>query len=78
MHFSSFHKYVRKDSIWANKYTTPKLILKEAVKKIGYFKQFSSLKITDQGFIKIPTLYPEKNNLPIQLPENMVIIGKII
>ena len=23
MHFSSFHKYVRTDSIWANKYTTP-------------------------------------------------------
>ena len=39
MHFSSFHKYVRKDSLWANKYTTPENDLERGWdKNIGYFK----------------------------------------
>ena len=70
MHFSSFHKYVREDSSWANKYTTPEKDLKRGWdNKIGYFKQFSSILITDQGFKKIPSEYPTKNDLPIQPPE---------
>ena len=70
MHFSSFHKYVRADSIWANKYTTPEDDLRRGWNKyIGYFKQFSSILITDDGFKKIPSIYPEKNEMAIQKPE---------
>ena len=70
MHFSSFHKYVREDSLWANRYTTPETDLKRGWdKKIGYFKQFSSILITEDGFKKIPSIYPTKNDLPIQPPE---------
>ena len=70
MHFSSFHKYVREDSLWANRYTTPETDLKRGWdKKIGYFKQFSSILITEDGFKKIPSIYPSKNDLPIQPPE---------
>lgn len=70
MHFSSFHKYVREDSSWANKYTTPETDLKRGWdKKIGYFKQFSSMLITEYGFKKIPSIYPTKNDLPIHPPE---------
>ncbi len=69
MHFSSFHKYVRTDSKWANKYTTPENDLKRGWNnEIGYFKQFSSLQITENGFKKIDMQYPELNNLPIQSP----------
>jgi len=70
MHFSSFHKYVREDSFWANRYTTPETDLKRGWdKKIGYFQQFSSILITEDGFKKIPTIYPTKNDLPIHPPE---------
>ena len=70
MHFSSFHKYVREDSLWANRYTTPETDLKRGWdKKIGYFKQFSSILITEGGFKKIPTIYPTKNDLPVHSPE---------
>lgn len=70
MHFSSFHKYIRTDSIWANKYTTPEKDLKrEWDNKIGYFKQFSSILISDEGFKKIKSIYPEKNDMEIQKPE---------
>tara|TARA_B100000963_G_scaffold260529_1_gene228780 strand:- start:670 stop:2043 length:1374 start_codon:yes stop_codon:yes gene_type:complete len=70
MHFSSFHKYVRKDSLWANKYTTPEDDLERGWdKNIGYFKQFSSLLVSDDGFKKISSNYPEKNNIAIQNPE---------
>lgn len=71
MHFSSFHKYVRSDSLWANKYTTPEKDLKRGWdKNIGYFKQFSSILIENNKFTKIPSIYPEKNDIPIQYPEN--------
>ncbi len=70
MHFSSFHKYVREDSLWANRYTTPETDLKRGWdKKIGYFQQFSSILITEDGFKKIPSIYPTKNDLPIHPPE---------
>ena len=70
MHFSSFHKYVREDSSWANRYTTPERDLKRGWdKKIGYFQQFSSILITEDGFKKIPSIYPSKNDLPICPPE---------
>ncbi len=66
MHFSSFHKYVRKDSFWANKYTTPRSDLKRGWnKKIGYFEEFSSILITKNGFQKIPTTYPKINDIAI-------------
>ena len=69
MHFSSFHQYVRADSKWANKYTTPENDLKRGWdKQIGYFKQFSSLQITENGFKKISMPYPELNIIPIQSP----------
>ena len=70
MHFSSFHKYVREDSLWANRYTTPETDLKRGWdKEIGYFQQFSSILITEDGFKKIPSIYPTKNDLPIHPPE---------
>ncbi len=70
MHFSSFHKYVRSDSLWANKYTTPENDLERGWdKNIGYFKQFSSILISDDGFKKIDSNYPERNNIPNQDPK---------
>ena len=69
MHFSSFHKYVRSDSLWANKYTTPRSDLKRGWdNKIGYFEEFSSILINDNGFQKIHTSYPQKNDLEILDP----------
>lgn len=66
MHFSSFHKYIRRDSIWANKYTTPRSDLKRGWdKRIGYFEEFSSILVNDNGFQKIPISYPEKNDINI-------------
>ena len=54
MHFSSFHKYVREDSIWANKYVTPENDLDRGwSNKIGYFKQFSSIELLNEGFKKL-------------------------
>ena len=53
MHFSSFHKYVRRDSIWANKYTTPRSDLKRGWdNKIGYFEEFSTILVNQDGFQK--------------------------
>ncbi len=70
MHFSSFHKYVRADSLWANKYITPEEDLERGWdKRIGYFKQFSSLSITSEGFKKIESIYPSKNDIKISSPE---------
>ncbi len=70
MHFSSFHKYIRTDSIWANKYTTPENDLRRGWdKQIGYFKQFSSLLISEKGFTKLKSVYPSKNDMPVQTPE---------
>ena len=69
MHFSSFHKYVRTDSAWANKYTTPESDLERGWDpNIGYFKQFSSLLITSDGFQKVDSVYPEKNDLKLLPP----------
>lgn len=69
MHFSSFHKYVRSDSLWANKYTTPRSDLKRGWnEKIGYFEEFSSLLINEDGFQKINSSYPEVNNIEIKEP----------
>ena len=70
MHFSSFHKYVRSDSLWANRYTTPKDDLKRGWdNKVGYFEEFSSIEINDNGFKKINSTYPEVNNIEIKSPE---------
>ena len=70
MHFSSFHKYVRTDSLWANSYTTPEKDLERGWdKQIGYFKQFSSIALTNEGFKKIDSIYPEYNNISIDPPE---------
>ena len=67
MHFSSFHKYVRSDSLWANKYTTPRSDLRRGWNKnIGYFEEFSSLLINKNGFQKINSNYPEANNIKIK------------
>ena len=67
MHFSSFHKYVRSDSLWANKYTTPRSDLRRGWNKnIGYFEEFSSLLINENGFQKINSNYPEANNIKIK------------
>lgn len=67
MHFSSFHKYVREDSLWANKYTTPESDLFRGWRKeIKYFKQFSSLSLTNEGIRKLDKIsYPKDNNLEI-------------
>ena len=70
MHFSSFHKYVRLDSLWANKYTTPQHDLKRGWdNKVGYFEEFSSIEINDNGFKKINSKYPEVNDIEINSPE---------
>ena len=70
MHFSSFHKYVRTDSLWANSYTTPEKDLERGWdQKIGYYKQFSSITLTNNGFKKIDSIYPAYNNISIQPPE---------
>ncbi|MBO8219562.1 MBL fold metallo-hydrolase [Prochlorococcus marinus] len=70
MHFSSFHKYIRKDSLWANKYTTPENDLTRGWNKnIGYFKQFSSILINEKGFMKLPSTYPDKNDIAVQMPQ---------
>ena len=70
MHFSSFHKYVRTDSLWANSYTTPEKDLKRGWdQKIGYYQQFSSISLTSNGFKKIDSIYPEYNNVSIDPPE---------
>ena len=70
MHFSSFHKYIRTDSIWANKYTTPENDLKRGWdNSVGHFKQFSSILISEKGFTKINSIRPEKNDMNIQKPE---------
>ena len=64
MHFSSFHKYVRKDSKWANKYTTPTSDLKRGWdKRVGYFEEFSSILVNEKGFQKVSSDYPEINNI---------------
>ena len=70
MHFSSFHKYVRLDSLWANKYTTPQDDLKRGWdNKVGYFEEFSSIEINDNGFKKINSEYPQLNDIEINSPE---------
>ena len=70
MHFSSFHKYVRLDSLWANKYTTPQHDLKRGWdNKVGYFEEFSSIEINDNGFKKINSKYPQVNDIEINSPE---------
>ena len=70
MHFSSFHKYVRLDSLWANKFTTPKDDLKRGWdNKVGYFEEFSSIEINDNGFKKINSKYPQVNDIEINSPE---------
>lgn len=75
MHFSSFHKYCRTDSEWANTYTTPENDLARGWdQSVGYFKHFSSIKLTDQGFCLKENHQPEENNLatlePAQLSDN--------
>ncbi len=67
MHFSSFHKYVREDSLWANKYTTPESdLLRGWKKEINYFKQFSSLSLTTDGIKKMDNIaYPKDNDIEI-------------
>ena len=69
MHFSSFHKY-ETDSFWANKFTTPENDLERGWdKKIGFFKQFSSIAITSKGFKKINSTYPSLNDINILTPD---------
>ena len=64
MHFSSFHKYCRTDSEWANAYTTPENDLTRGWdNRIGYFKHFSSLKLTEGGIYLQEEHQPEENNL---------------
>lgn len=55
--FSSFHKYVREDSIWAEKYTTPLSAYKEKFdfKKFNYVEPFCSYDIDGNQFEKIYT-----------------------
>ena len=70
MHFSSFHKYVRRDSIWANKYTTPRSDLKRGWdNKIGYFEEFSTILVNHDGFQKVSSSYPEKNDIDVLDPK---------
>ncbi len=70
MHFSSFHKYVRSDSSWANAYTTPESDLERGWdSKVGYFKQFSSILISSNGFEKTNSTYPDENDSELLDPK---------
>ena len=69
MHFSSFHKYCRTDSQWANTYTTPESDLSRGWdNRIGYFKHFSSIKLSEEGFFLKEEHQPEENRLAILEP----------
>jgi hypothetical protein len=58
MPFSSFHQYQRKDSLWAQKYTTPIHVYKEGLTEtVEYIEPFSTIDCTN---LEVSTPTPER------------------
>ena len=75
MHFSSFHKYVRLDSLWAIDMLHLKMTWKFQDNKVGYFEEFSSIEINDNGFNKINSNYPQVNDIEINSQKIWRLLG---